>query len=455
MKKTITIILVILLLVSLVGCAGGDGAEYNVTFVLGDGRDPVTVRVASDSELYEPESLDGSLVFAGWFLDADLTRPYLGTVITEDMTFYARFLPRGERVVSYIYNNGTADTSIIFDGALVAPTDPTREGYAFTGWYDAATDSSTPYEFGRIPSELHTVLVAGWRECKDGVVIRVHPENGSETITYSYAYAAKPEKPETPDGGGLDFMGWFSNPECTVLFDFDKPMTADADIYAGWSIDYAALGNMIASDVLPSTVKINTVRQGYGIQALSVGSGVIYANPTVQRVEYYYLLTNAHVVAPYDGYPTTLYEVTDAYGNKYNAQCMAMDESYDLAVLRFAKGEKELPTATFAKDDPRVGSKIVSVGNPGSLSNCVTYGEITKYAVADMQNGTVRFEVAWHDSPIYNGSSGGAVFNTRGEIVGINFAAATENSTGNFVAGALIQRSRVAEFLTVSNMVFD
>ena len=87
MKKTITIILVILLLVSLVGCAGGDGAEYNVTFVLGDGRDPVTVRVASDSELYEPESLDGSLVFAGWFLDADLTRPYLGTVITEDMTF--------------------------------------------------------------------------------------------------------------------------------------------------------------------------------------------------------------------------------------------------------------------------------------------------------------------------------------------------------------------------------
>ena len=47
------------------------------------------------------------------------------------------------------------------------------------------------------------------------------------------------------------------------------------------------------------------------------------------------------------------------------------------------------------------------------------------------------------------------MFNTKGEIVGINFAAATENATGNFIAGALIQRSRVAEFLTVNNMVFD
>ena len=455
MKKTLSIFLLILVIVSLVGCGVGADTEYNVTFVFGDGRAPVTVKASSDSGLYVPEASDSSLVFAGWFLDAELTRPYLCAKITEDTTLYARFLPRGERVVSYIYNNGTSDTSIIFDGALVAPPDPSREGYVFTGWYDAATDGKKPYEFGNIPTEVHTVLVAGWREQSEGVILRVHPENGSKAATYSYAYAAKPEAPAAPEGGDLDFIGWFANPECTVLYDFDQPLIADTDIYAGWSIDYAALGNMIAKDVLPSTVKINTTRQGFGIQALSMGSGVIYANPTVSRVEYYYILTNAHVVKPYEGYANTLYEVVDAYGNKYNAQCMAMDERYDLAVLRFAAGEKDLPVATFAKEDPRVGSKIVSVGNPDSLANCVTYGEITKYAVADVQNGAVTFEVAWHDSPIYNGSSGGAVFNTKGEIVGINFAAATENATGNFIAGALIQRSRVAEFLTVNNMVFD
>ena len=448
-KRVLFSITAVLLLIFLLASCDGTGAEdHTVTFVLGGGRPSVTVEVSADSELYEPDPPSEGYIFAGWFLDEGLTRPFLSGNISEDMTLYARVIERGERVVTFIYGNGTPDTTLVIDGALTEPPSPKKEGCVFTGWNDAA--SGEPYTFGKAPTAAHTVIVATWRETSEGVRLTFHPENGSEPTTVSYAYAAKPAAPDAPRNEGFDFMGWYTSPECNELFDFDEPLTADAHAYAGWYTDLASVGNMIAHEVLPSTVKIHTTRTNMSVQALSLGSGVIYA----KHSGYYYALTNAHVVEPYAGYYSTTYKVYDAYGNEYVAQRMAMDASYDLAVIRFAV-EKDLPVATLAKDDPAVGSLIISVGSPGSLSNCVTYGKVTKYAVASVQNGAVTFEVAWHDSPIYNGSSGGAVFNSRGEVVGINFAAATDNDTEEFIAGALIQRTRVAEFLTSTDMVFD
>lgn len=452
-KRVLLVVFVILSLVlALSGCGtGGSKREYKITFVLGDDRPPVTVEVSETSELYEPEPPSDDYVFAGWFSDEALTRPYLSDKLEGDMTLYARFLKRGERVVTFIYGNGGVDTSIVFSGALTEPMTPARPGYVFTGWKEATAPDGELYSFGSVPTEAHTILVATWREATEGVTLTVHPENGGEVTVLSYSYSAIPDAPEAPVKPGVDFMGWYTTPACNELFDFTKPLTADAHIYAGWDIDVAAIGNMVAEKVLPSTVKIHTTRTKAGVMALSYGSGVIYA----ENADYYYVLTNWHVVAPYDGYLATSYEIYDAYGTVYTAHRMAMDESYDLAVLRFEKGVKELPAADFAADDPAVGSFLISVGNPDSLSNCVTYGEVTKYAITDVNGVGVKFDVGWHDAPIYNGSSGGAVFNSEGRIIGINFASATDVGTGEFMIGAFIQRSRVAEFLTKYNMVFN
>ena len=450
-KLLITAALILALVFMLGGCVFSGGKEYEVTFVLGEGIDPVTVMASSSSDLYEPEPPSEDLVFAGWFLDKELTRPFLLDKISENMTLYARFLKKSEKVVTYVYDNGSADTSIIFEGTLVEPPKPSKEGYVFVGWVDAADTGDSLYTFGRVPTAAHTVLVATWRESTRGVLFTVHPENGDATFTESYAYSAKPNVPEQPTNGSLDFMGWYADPDCTVLFDFDAPMTADTHVYAGWDIDLLAVGNLIASEVLPSAVKINTVRAGLGIISISLGSGVIYED----HAGYYYVLTNYHVVKPQGGYYSASYELTDAYGNEYSAECVVMDESYDLAVLRFKKGEKELPTASFAALDPAVGSTVISVGNPHGLSNSVTYGEVSKYAITDVNGLSVSFSVGWHNAPIYQGSSGGAVFNTDGEIVGINFASALDNTSGEFMIGAFIQRSKVAEFLTLHNVIFS
>ena len=181
--------------------------------------------------------------------------------------------------------------------------------------------------------------------------------------------------------------------------------------------------------------------------SVSLGSGVIYA----KKGGYYYLLTNAHVVSRTAGYTAVTYKVTDAYGNEYTAYLAGASNEVDLAVLRFAAGDEQLAISSLASSDPEVGSLLVAVGNPSGLTNCATYGRVTKYAAVDIPGVNSGYTVGWHDAPIENGSSGGAVYNSEGLIVGINFAAATDSS-GAFAQGAFIQRSLVAEFLTEYNL---
>lgn len=448
MKKTTTVIALLLALVlSLGACTVPLGEEYTVRFVLGGGRADVVTELSPTSRLYEPEPPAEGYVFAGWFTDAALTRPYLRETVSEDMTLYARFLPLGDRVVTFIYDNGQPDATLTFSGAVAEPKVPVREGHVFTGWTDASTGKL--FAFGSVPSAPLTVLRAGWREMSDGVVLTVHPENGEESTEVGYAYAAIPTEPSAPENGELDFTGWYADADCRIPFDFDAPLTADAHVYAGWGVDLATLANRIAEEALPATVKIHTTRTNAALISKSIGSGVIYAS----HGGYYYLLTNEHVVAPQSGFGAPSYKIYDAYGNEYQGQRMAMDASYDLAVLRFAVGAAELAVAELAKAEAQAGSTIVSVGNPGDKINTVTFGEVTKYGPVDVSGISVGFDVGWHDSPIANGSSGGAVFNSEVELVGINFAAAT-HADGSFAIGAFIPLTHVCYFLTENNLVF-
>ena len=444
MNKRILILCILLLLaLALSGCAD----THTVTFVLGDGREPVSVDVASDSELYSPEPPEG-YVFGGWFLDAERTRPHLSGKITEDMTLYARFVKRGEVVVTFIYDNGMPDTTLVMSGTLTQPVDPVRAGYVFDGWIDCST--GTRYPFGTAPVTPHTVLKANWRPASEGVVLTVHPNNGESVSTVKLEYAATPSEPLAPSSLDYDFLGWYADAECKTPFDFTKPLTKDTDIYAGWGIDLNAVGNRVAAEVLPTSVKIKAVLTNLAGSHVSTGSGVIYGKLAGR----YYALTNEHVVDPDVDYISSQYTVTDAYGIEYRGVCVAKSAEYDLAVIRFDAAGADLPVAKFAKEDPKVGDFLISVGNPDGLSNAVTYGEVIRYHEASVSGGEVSFKVGWHDAPLDQGSSGGAVFNTNMQIVGINFAAA-KGSDGSFVNGAFIQLSRVFEFLTYYNVVIN
>lgn len=418
-----------LIALTIIGCTL---REYTVTFVLGDGRGNVTATVTGGSDLYEPEPTDDGMIFAGWFLDEQLTKPFLSQNITSDMTLYARFIEKGEFVVTFVYENGTPDTTLVISGALTEPVAPTRAGYAFLGWKDASTGED--YAFGAEPTSAHTVIRAAWRSVPSGVTFTVYKNNGEASATNNVTYNAAPSKPVTPERSGYLFIGWFSDEDLTVPYDFSKPLVRDTAVYAGWMLDIEELGNTVGTEMLLATVKV--------INDTKLGSGVIYD----LRGGYYYLLTNEHVVDGNFSIYNHGYTVTDAYGIQHNASLVAKDSSYDLAVLRFAKGSTELKVATVAEFNPAVGSLLISVGNPDGITNSVTYGECLRYQAVNVTGGEITFEVGLHDSPVRGGSSGGAVFNSRLEIAGINFAAG-DDADGNFKYGAFIQATKIREFL--------
>lgn len=138
----------------------------------------------------------------------------------------------------------------------------------------------------------------------------------------------------------------------------------------------------------------------------AAGSGVIISADG-------YIVTNNHVVDGADELTVTLNE-----GQKeYSARIIGADKTTDLALIKI--DAKKLPAIVIANsDDIRVGEWVLAVGNPLGLNNTVTAGIISAKARTLGANGVESFIQT--DAAINQGNSGGALVNTRGELVGIN-----------------------------------
>jgi serine protease Do len=138
------------------------------------------------------------------------------------------------------------------------------------------------------------------------------------------------------------------------------------------------------------------------------GSGVIISADG-------YIVTNHHVV---DGAEEVT--VTLADQQELKAQVVGRDAKTDLAVLKVeAKGP--LPVATLGDSEAlQVGDWVIAIGNPFGLSHTVTAGIVS---AKDRVIGAGPYDdFIQTDASINPGNSGGPLFNTRGEVVGINTA---------------------------------
>jgi len=140
----------------------------------------------------------------------------------------------------------------------------------------------------------------------------------------------------------------------------------------------------------------------------SLGSGVI-VNASGQVV------TNHHVI---DGASSIQVQLAD--GRVAEATVIGSDPDTDLAVLKIDLGN--LPVIRLGRSDfLQVGDVVLAIGNPIGLSQTVTQGIVS--ATGRDQLGISTFEnFIQTDAPINVGNSGGALINTRGELVGINTA---------------------------------
>ena len=139
-----------------------------------------------------------------------------------------------------------------------------------------------------------------------------------------------------------------------------------------------------------------------------------------------YILTNNHVVENFDRVNVTL---TDH--RVFKAKVVGRDPSTDVAVIKIEG--KDLPTAMLGNDEgTRVGEWVLAIGNPLGLDFTVTAGIVSAKGRggAELQGlGRDAYSITdfiQTDAAINPGNSGGPLVNSRGEVIGVNSAIASQ-----------------------------
>lgn len=144
------------------------------------------------------------------------------------------------------------------------------------------------------------------------------------------------------------------------------------------------------------------------------GSGVIISADG-------YIVTNNHVVADAEKIEITLHDK-----RLLTAKVIGLDPNTDVALIKI--DAENLPTLSFANSDElKVGEWVVAVGNPFNLESTVTAGIISAIGRSiNILEGKAPIESFIQTDAVVNpGNSGGALVNTKGDLIGINTAIAS------------------------------
>jgi S1-C subfamily serine protease len=180
--------------------------------------------------------------------------------------------------------------------------------------------------------------------------------------------------------------------------------------------------------VMPSVVSIDTSIRSESFLGESIvrpggsGSGVVVQSDG-------YIVTNAHVVRDYNNKISVtaadIVKVRTSDGRGYDAKVVGIDALSDLAVIKVEGAS--LVAATFGDSDQiRIGDWVLAVGNQLGFDNSVSVGVVSsKNRWLSTQEDSVLIDAIQTDATINHGNSGGALCNSRGEVIGINSSIAT------------------------------
>src|SRR5574344_1960582 len=200
--------------------------------------------------------------------------------------------------------------------------------------------------------------------------------------------------------------------------------------------NYSETGTSVATKVLPSVVGIKVeylvssiYYKNMNNAATAQGSGVVISEDG-------YILTNNHIVNSSSG--SSYYELEKAnkitvylYNdeNPYEATIIGTDEQTDLAVIKI---EKTGLTAAELGDSSnvQVGEFAMAIGNPLGMQSSVSSGMISAVNRKVTSDG-ITYTLIQTDAAINSGNSGGALVNSKGQIIGIN----TLKLSGNGIEG--------------------
>ncbi len=172
----------------------------------------------------------------------------------------------------------------------------------------------------------------------------------------------------------------------------------------------------VAERVIPSTVGVEVS----SLLGAGSGSGVVWSD----NGDNGYIVTNHHVIA---GANEILVVFSD--GARYRAQLVGSDPLTDIAVLKVDRPDL-VPIVVGNSEGLAVGEPAIAVGNPLGLEGgpTVTLGIVSALDRAlAVSGGNVLYGLIQTDAPIAPGSSGGALVDAEGRLIGITTAIAVSN----------------------------
>jgi Do/DeqQ family serine protease len=177
---------------------------------------------------------------------------------------------------------------------------------------------------------------------------------------------------------------------------------------------------------------------GQAQEQVGTGSGIIISEDG-------YIVTNNHVVKD-----ASEIEITLNNKKSYKAKLIGTDSKMDIALLKIDTNEK-LPYTTFGNSDSvKIGEWVLAVGNPYNLTSTVTAGIVSAKARNIGNDGIQSFIQT--DAAVNPGNSGGALVNTRGDLIGINTM--ISSTTGSYVGYSFAVPSNIARKIIEDIMEF-
>ena len=242
------------------------------------------------------------------------------------------------------------------------------------------------------------------------------------------------EPTDIPQKDGFIFEGWFTDPECTQLYDFNtSDVESDITLYAGYTLNYIRMGEKVVDIAKLTTVKITTKSYSsllWGAYEVSSseksGEGVIIRDSDGR----YRVLTTNDLLAKEAEFEKVEHTVEDYYGNKYVATVEHSSEAYNLGLLSFEK-TSALLVSQLSAASPVVGDEIAIAryfngsGYYPYFGNVISFEKIEHRDISSSAHD-VNFDMMVHDAETDVRVSGRPIFNMNMELVGIQCGTLTK-----------------------------
>jgi len=243
-------------------------------------------------------------------------------------------------------------------------------------------------------------------------------------------------------GGVATAAGTFSNPVVNACVDnktgaiFASSTGTCSSIRTPVTLGSLAINSSsiktIVQKVSPAVVTVKVMVGTGG----DTGSGSIFKTDASSS----YIVTNNHVIdAAASGTGTIAVELDN--GDEVSATIVGRDSSYDLAVLKIARGNQ--PTITIGSSQTlSIGDQVIAFGSPLGLDHTVTAGIVSSLnrpvTTGSTSSATDSYvDAIQTDAAINPGNSGGPLTDSQGRMVGINSAIATLGASAGGQSGSI------------------